>query len=108
MNTKKQLLCNQYVNSFLGPVSLKSLSLKIINLLLGFFIATILATIPGQTGDWGIIGSSIIVGCGECISKYVYQKRSKNLKLKKYYSILNDIKIGTIYGLFVDSFKLGS
>ena len=71
-------------------------------------MATILATIPGQTGDWGIIGSSIIVGCAEYISKYAYQKRSTSLKLRNCYNVLNDIKIGTMYGLFVDSFKLGS
>lgn len=71
-------------------------------------MATILATIPGQTGDWGIIGSSIIVGCAEYISKCVYQKRSVNLSFRNYYDVLNDIKIGIMYGLFVDSFKLGS
>ena len=108
LSKKKQLLFNQHVYSFCESLSLKSISLKIINILLGFFIATMLATIPGQTGDWGIIGSSIIVGCMEYISKCVYQKRSNSIKLKKYYDILNDIKIGTMYGLFVDSFKLGS
>lgn len=91
---------------FLEPISLKSLSFRIINLLLGFFMATILATIPGQTGDWGIIGSGIIIGCAEYISKCVYQKRS--VSFRNYYNFLNDIKIGIIYGLFVDSFKLGS
>lgn len=71
-------------------------------------MATILATIPGQTGDWGIIGSSIIVGCAEHISRYTYQRQSTSLKLRNCYNVLNDIKIGTMYGLFVDSFKLGS
>ena len=89
-------------------ISLKSLSFRIINLLFGFFIATVLATIPGQTGDWGIIGSSIIVGFAEYISRCVYRRQSKSLQFKNYYYILNDVKIGIMYGLFVDSFKLGS
>lgn len=78
---------------------------KIISLLLGFLIATILSTIPGQTGDWDIIAASILVTSNETISRIVYRKNSN-----KYFilTIINDIKIGIIYGLFVDAFKLGS
>nr|QCI06541.1 hypothetical protein [Erythroglossum lusitanicum] len=73
--------------------------------MLGFFISSILSTIPAQTGDWGIISAAIIVTINEILSKiiYIYNK-------KKYLFIylINDIKIGIIYGLFVDAFKLGS
>lgn len=78
---------------------------KIISLLLGFFISTVLSTMPAQTGDWGIIGGSIIVTIYESISRLVYYKNNNNLKR---YSITNHIKIGVIYGIFVDAFKLGS
>lgn len=78
---------------------------RIISLLLGFLTATILSTIPGQTGEWNIIAASIIITSNEIISKLVYHvKKEKSIIL----IIINDIKIGIIYGLFVDAFKLGS
>lgn len=81
-------------------------SLHIINLMLGFFIASVLSTIPAQTGDWGIISGAIIITINEILSRMTY-KYNKNKKYILLYFI-NDIKIGIIYGLFVDSFKLGS
>lgn len=78
---------------------------RIISLLLGFLTATILSTIPGQTGEWNIIAASIIITSNEIISKLVYHvKKERSIIL----IIINDIKIGIIYGLFVDAFKLGS
>jgi len=78
---------------------------KLISLLLGFFLATALSTIPAQTGDWGIIAASMIVSLSELISKIIYKNLHKNTFLL---SNFNCIKIGIIYGLFVDAFKLGS
>lgn len=31
------------------------LTLNMISLLTGFFLATVLATLPSQTGDWGVV-----------------------------------------------------
>nr|QUE28349.1 Ycf20 [Pseudoerythrocladia kornmannii] len=31
------------------------LTLNVISLLTGFFLATVLATLPSQTGDWGVV-----------------------------------------------------
>lgn len=86
---------------------LSDLSLGILSMLLGFFISNTLSTIPGQTGDWGIIGAAIIVTCYEITSQKMYTNRS----FKKGNFILlhlNNIKVGVIYGFFVDAFKLGS
>nr|WCH58099.1 hypothetical protein [Cystoclonium purpureum f. stellatum] len=84
---------------------LKYIRCKITCLLLGFLIATILSTISAQTGDWGIIAASIIITINELISKLVYNlKKNKSIIL----IMINYIKIGIIYGLFVDAFKLGS
>ena len=80
-------------------------SLRLVSLLLGFYIATILSTIPAQTGDWSIISASIIVTCNEVLSKFLY---SSYCKSELTINLLNSIKIGIIYGLFVDAFKLGS
>lgn len=52
------------------------------------------------------MSGSIIVTINEIISKKIYE----NKVLNKYLIIelLNNIKIGIVYGLFVDAFKLGS
>nr|YP_009511012.1 hypothetical protein [Hydropuntia rangiferina]AXI96685.1 hypothetical protein [Hydropuntia rangiferina]UAD87368.1 hypothetical protein [Hydropuntia rangiferina] len=72
-----------------------------------FFLSTVLSTIPSQTGDWGIIAGSLIVTLNEIFSKQIYKYLKKNYKLP-ILRILNCIRIGVIYGLFVDAFKLGS
>nr|YP_010904037.1 hypothetical protein REQ00_pgp137 [Caulacanthus ustulatus]WCH57288.1 hypothetical protein [Caulacanthus ustulatus] len=78
---------------------------QIICLLLGFLVATILSTLPAQTGDWGVVAGSVIITINEIISKLVYSSRKNIFTGLK---IMNYIKIGIIYGLFVDAFKLGS
>ena len=85
---------------------LNQLTINILNMLLGFFFSTALATIPGQTGDWGVIGAAIIVTFYEILSFiiYSYLLNSQNVLITH----INNIKIGVIYGLFVDAFKLGS
>nr|YP_010338286.1 hypothetical protein MW410_pgp144 [Bangia atropurpurea]UNJ18236.1 hypothetical protein [Bangia atropurpurea] len=85
--------------------SLSELTTGLISLLLGFFISTSLSTIPGQTGDWGIIAASIIVAGTEIISKIVYSNKQKWVTR---INLVNNFKIGITYGLFVDAFKLGS
>lgn len=93
---------------------LNYLSIQLLNILLGFFISTALSTIPAQTGDWGIIAAAIIVANQEIISKIIYQKypsnnlKNKNLASNRWLKYCNNIKIGILYGLFVDAFKLGS
>ena len=87
---------------------LKDLILKVLNLLVGFFFATVLSTLPGQTGDWTILGASIIVSIIEYLSQCLYTSTAKSSTNNYYFSIINDLKIGITYGLFVDSFKLGS
>nr|YP_010197754.1 hypothetical protein LK367_pgp145 [Gracilaria isabellana]YP_010198749.1 hypothetical protein LK101_pgp143 [Gracilaria tikvahiae]UAD86170.1 hypothetical protein [Gracilaria isabellana]UAD87982.1 hypothetical protein [Gracilaria tikvahiae]UAD88185.1 hypothetical protein [Gracilaria tikvahiae] len=70
-------------------------------------MSTVFSTIPSQTGDWGIIAASIIVAVNEIISKNIYKHLKKNHKSFRLY-VFNYIRIGIIYGLFVDAFKLGS
>lgn len=79
-------------------------SLNLINLIFGFFLASILSTLPSQTGEWGIINGAFIITVNELVSKVIYSQKKKN----KYFRFINNIRIGVIYGLFVDAFKLGS
>nr|WMP11798.1 Ycf20 [Laurencia australis]WMP12009.1 Ycf20 [Laurencia australis] len=65
-----------------------------------------MSTVPAQTGDWNIISGAIIVTCYEIISKALY--KSPTRKTSFTISLINNFKIGIVYGLFVDAFKLGS
>nr|ARW63691.1 hypothetical protein [Chondria sp. (in: red algae)] len=81
-------------------------NINILSLMLGFFFANILSTVPAQTGDWNIISGAIIATFYESISKLIYTKVS--FKESNIIIIINNFKIGILYGLFVDAFKLGS
>ena len=102
---------NFYYNYMINPIKyiskykLRYIHIKLICLLLGFFTATVLSTMPAQTGDSGIVASSIIITFNEILSRKIYNQESHNLI---FWNIINYIKIGIIYGLFVDAFKLGS
>ena len=90
-----------------------SIGVQLLNILLGFFTATALSTIPAQTGDWGVVAAAIIVTNQEIISKIIYQYKSltyfqKTPIITIFLKYCNNIKIGILYGLFVDAFKLGS
>ena len=82
------------------------ISIQLVSLLLGFYLSTILSTLPAQTGDWSISSASLIVTSNEIISRFIYCNK-KQMKFITIY-LINSIKIGIIYGLFVDAFKLGS
>ncbi|YP_003359286.1 hypothetical chloroplast RF20 (plastid) [Cryptomonas paramecium] len=93
------------------------LLINFILILFGCFIATTLSTTLGQTGDWGMLISGIIVTFLEIISKRTYTikklimilpKNYQSHKIKYFVVLLNDIKIGVLYGFFIEAFKLGS
>lgn len=91
--------------------NLDILSINLISLLLGFFISTSISTIPAQTGDWNLVAAAIIVTFQEIISKIIYEHTliiNTILLCKRIFKHCNSIKIGIIYGLFIDAFKLGS
>nr|NP_053824.1 ORF20 [Porphyra purpurea]P51214.1 RecName: Full=Uncharacterized protein ycf20 [Porphyra purpurea]AAC08100.1 hypothetical chloroplast ORF 20 [Porphyra purpurea] len=107
IRTKLSIFFSYFVQNLSSRLyySLNELTAGLISLLLGFFISTGLSTIPGQTGDWGIIAASLIVAAIELVSKIVYSNKKKyGVRI----NLLNNLKIGITYGLFVDAFKLGS
>nr|YP_010902443.1 hypothetical protein REP52_pgp139 [Hypnea nidifica]WCH54298.1 hypothetical protein [Hypnea nidifica] len=94
------IVSSKYLN-----IQFKYIKCKITCLLLGFFISNILSTISAQTGDWSIIAAAIIITYNEIISKIVYKYKYNKLII---FTAINNLKIGIIYGLLVDAFKLGS
>ena len=89
---------------------------NLISFLSGFLFSSILDTTLGEFQEWAIVGAALIVSTLENISKFFYslQSRIQLQKLNKRYSVINLLdkvqffKIGIIYGLIVDAFKLGS
>lgn len=81
----------------------------------GFLISSVIDTTLGELNEWAIVGAALVVASLETTSKFFYTlvARVRNGIVRTSYIInlmiiLNSIKIGIIYGLIVDAFKLGS
>jgi hypothetical protein len=81
----------------------------------GFLVSSIIDTTLGELNEWAIVGSALVVASLETTSKFFYTlvARIRNKAIKTSYIvnlmvILNSVKVGIIYGLIVDAFKLGS
>tara|TARA_B100001175_G_scaffold226684_1_gene193329 strand:+ start:256 stop:519 length:264 start_codon:yes stop_codon:yes gene_type:complete len=68
-----------------------------------------------EFSEWAIVGTALVVANIESFNNFYYSSVSKNRNTivnKSYIFVLLDIlnyfKIGIIYGLIVDAFKLGS
>ena len=115
MNLLTELSKKIYYSFFFSKKFFYSTFISFIGILVGFFMANALATILGQTGDWGILSSGILVAFIESTNRIIYNNKkkfnSKNLKYKRLYytlTFINNVKVGMIYGFFVEAFKLGS
>jgi len=96
----------------------RRLSLLIISLLSGNFLATAISTFSGQSGDQDISISLILLTIVESISWLTYGTALGRRKLVEanviigqrsiWIAILNSLKLGLVYGLFVEAFKIGS
>nr|YP_009297427.1 hypothetical protein Eryt_102 [Erythrotrichia carnea]AOM66770.1 hypothetical protein Eryt_102 [Erythrotrichia carnea] len=115
LNRKFVYFFRGFIEAICFSYPLGRLTSTLISLLIGFFLATVLATLPSQTGDWGVVAGGIAVyfddkfeqflqGSSNCFTFY----NVRPFYLMSVLDTLNSIKIGIIYGLFVDAFKLGS
>ena len=62
---------------------INSVFVSFLSILIGFFFATTLSTILGQTGDWGILSSGLLVAFLEILSKFIYDSKRQKSFLKK-------------------------
>lgn len=108
---------NRVTNALLGQFAQwlsnpwRRVSLIVIGLLFGNFVATVAATVTGQNADWDVLVAVVLLMLIELISWLIYsgrlvRRRSQPLPL--IVDVINAIKLGLIYGLFVEAFKLGS
>ncbi|MEX0269537.1 DUF565 domain-containing protein [Leptolyngbyaceae cyanobacterium UHCC 1019] len=82
-------------------------SLLLISLLLGNFLGIAISSISGQRADLDIVASAILVAITETISRFAYSIPSATARSLPM-QILNALKLGIIYSLFVEAFKLAS
>lgn len=85
----------------------RRLSVVLISLLLGNFLGTAISTIAGQRGSLDIYVAAILAGLCELLSRITYRNRTPGAR-SLFLETANAIKIGLIYSLFVEAFKLGS
>lgn len=86
----------------------RRLSLLALSLFIGFFIGASVSTAAGQRGVWDVIASIIIILITETISSLFYSRLLGRTQLAVWLDVLNVFKIGLMYSLFLEAFKLGS
>lgn len=89
-------------------------SLILISLLLGFFLASVISTSTGAKSELDIIAAAVTVAVVEIINRFVYSPKRLTLSDGSFApkplttEMLNSLKLGITYGLFLEAFKLGS
>ena len=88
----------------------RRLSLVVIGLLFGNFLAIAISATAGQAAELDVVISAILLIAVELISWLVYRRppQPPDQRSSLFLEVMNALKIGMIYGLFVEAFKLGS
>lgn len=92
----------------------RRISLSLISVLLGFFMGSALVTTAGQAAVWDIPVAALVFAFTELISRLVYGRRNRQSNNGKptrrslWVDVINLFKVGLIYSLFLEAFKLGS
>lgn len=94
----------------------RRLSLLLITVLTGNFLASTISTVAGQRAELDVLAAFLLVGLTELTSWLVYRSSDRSRPLageqpaarSLLLEILNGLKLGVLYGLFVEAFKLGS
>ncbi len=81
----------------------------------GFLTSSIIDTSLGEFSEWAIVGASLVIANIESFNNFYYSLTARNKdtlvgkpSLVALLDNLNFFKIGIVYGLIVDAFKLGS
>ncbi len=85
----------------------RRLSVLIISLLLGNFLGSAVSTVSGQRAELDIVIAAVLVAITELVSFIAYRSRPETGR-SLLVQTLNVFKVGFIYSLFVEAFKLGS
>lgn len=103
LNLLIERLVNQFFRFFTNPW--RQLSLIIICALLGFFLANLITTSAGQSGRWDISIALFFLLFTETTNYIIYRRRNEK---PPWIDLLNSLKIGFVYGVYLEALKLGS
>ena len=106
LNTLFDVTQNRLNELFTNPW--RRISLSLISLLLGFFVGQAVSTTAGQAAYWDITMAVFLLLFTEFINRIFYGGRRNNKKRLFWLDILNIFKIGMVYSLYLEAFKLGS
>lgn len=113
-NTRFSTLIDRSLGGLVGFLRnpWRRISVLIISLLGGNFLATVISTVAGQQADLDVLIAFFLVCLSEVVSWLVHrssrQRPSADVPRSLLLEILNGMKLGITYGLFVEAFKLGS
>ena len=85
----------------------RRLSLLVISWLFGFFLGSAISTTAGQEAELDIVIAAVLVVITEVMSRIFYS-RSFLARQALWVETLNYLKVGFIYSLYLEAFKLGS
>jgi hypothetical protein len=93
----------------------RRVSLFLISLSFGFVLGSIVITTAGATSIWDIVSTVVAILTCELISIFVYRTATQRQDFTEILprrlialEMLNALKIGFTFSLFLDAFKLGS
>ncbi|MFN5513594.1 MAG: DUF565 domain-containing protein [Cyanobacteriota bacterium] len=87
----------------------RRISLILLGLLFGFFIGAALSTTAGQDAQWDVVSAALILLFCEGVSYWIYRRWGREQgQLGLWGELLNSFKLGVMYSLFLEAFKLGS
>lgn len=75
-----------------------------IAILFGFFCATSAATIIGSVADWDPLAAAVLLVWTELFTRAYHRTEKKTVLLR----LANAFKVGLMYGMAVDAFKLST
>lgn len=84
--------------------------LNLLCFLVGFLAASVIDTSLGEFNEWAVVGAALVIATVELFNNIYFRIRSliKNYHINLINNWANLVKVGFIYGLIVDAFKLGS
>src|ERR671933_131242 len=93
----------------------RHLSLVLISLLLGVFLVSAIPTTAGQAANWDVVAAGVLLLFTEAISRIVYGSNRRRTQSNPgsfggslLAEVVNALKIGLTYSMFVEAFKIGS
>jgi uncharacterized membrane protein YoaK (UPF0700 family) len=104
LNTLVEVRGQQLSEFFANPW--RRISLLLLGFLSGFFIGAAVSTTAGQDAQWDVVCAALVLLATELTNRWVYRHRRPDQIIGT--EVINTFKIGVVYSLFLEAFKLGS